>query len=50
MNGVPAYELDFYAWTQQQARFLQEEKWSRKYEFCRGGFHQQPINSQEQLM
>jgi len=28
MNGIPAYELDFYAWTQQQARFLQEEKWS----------------------
>lgn len=28
MNGVPAYELDFYAWTQQQARLLQEEKWS----------------------
>lgn len=23
------YELDFYAWTQQQAKFLQEEKWSR---------------------
>jgi hypothetical protein len=28
MNGIPAYELDFYAWTQQQASFLQEEKWS----------------------
>jgi hypothetical protein len=23
-----AYETDFYAWTQQQAKFLQEEKWS----------------------
>ena len=22
------YELDFYAWTQQQAKFLQEKKWS----------------------
>jgi hypothetical protein len=22
------YETDFYAWTQQQAKFLQEEKWS----------------------
>jgi hypothetical protein len=28
MNSVPAYELDFYAWTQQQAKLLQEEKWS----------------------
>lgn len=24
----PAYESDFYAWTQQQVKFLQEEKWN----------------------
>lgn len=23
------YEIDFYAWTQQQVQFLQEEKWNR---------------------
>lgn len=27
-KSSPAYEADFYAWTQQQAKFLQEEKWS----------------------
>ena len=27
-QSSPAYETDFYAWTQQQAKFLQEEKWS----------------------
>ena len=26
--AVSAYESDFYAWTQEQAKFLQEEKWS----------------------
>jgi hypothetical protein len=27
-KSSPAYELDFYAWTQYQAKFLQEGKWS----------------------
>jgi hypothetical protein len=27
-KSSPAYEADFYGWTQQQAKFLQEEKWS----------------------
>jgi len=27
-QSSPAYETDFYAWTIQQAKFLQEEKWS----------------------
>ena len=27
-KSSPTYETDFYAWTQQQAKFLQEEKWS----------------------
>ena len=27
-QSSPAYEADFYGWTQQQAKFLQEEKWS----------------------
>jgi hypothetical protein len=27
-SSFPAYEIDFYAWTQQQAKFLQEQKWS----------------------
>ncbi len=27
-ESSPGYEADFYAWTQQQAKFLQEEKWN----------------------
>ena len=27
-ESSPAYEVDFYAWTQQQAKLLQEKKWS----------------------
>jgi hypothetical protein len=27
-ESSPAYEVDFYAWTQQQAKLLQEQKWS----------------------
>jgi len=28
-KSSPAYELDFYGWTQEQARLLQEQKWSQ---------------------
>lgn len=28
-KSSPAYELDFYRWTQEQARLIQEKKWSR---------------------
>jgi hypothetical protein len=27
-ESSPAYEVDFYAWTQQQAKLLQERKWN----------------------
>lgn len=27
-QSSPAYETNFYAWTIQQAQFLQEQKWS----------------------
>ena len=26
--SLPAYDSDFYVWTQQQVKFLQEEKWN----------------------
>ncbi|MEQ9234901.1 DUF29 domain-containing protein [Coleofasciculus sp. E2-BRE-01] len=28
-KSSPAYELDFYGWTQEQAKLLQEQKWSQ---------------------
>jgi len=28
-KSSPAYELDFYGWTQEQARLLQEQQWSQ---------------------